>query len=533
MKFTQLIPSFLLFTPFAYQLNGQIDCCGLAVGTVIQSRSIHSVVPTSQNFGPRSLPSNASPSAKITNSNGTRFQNPNQSVVKQPVRGVFTSGSLGRGTKGFSSSRKLYCFEDSLEALPISSNRGTPIQSMPMVPSVEPLPLFPSVQRLPSARTVYYMERPIKSIRVSSVPDIERWESAMRKNMALNGRNKGKVDELLSRIRDHYDDQTIEAKDYSPDGKGYTPSQSTRNLAESRIGRTVQSMADFFEKSGNPQMDPSKSAGGDSFLKGKLSFVNTELDKLGKPRVSLEELKQVISLQMTGSDSTIAPSDQFRAPGNRAEQAQVVDPGLDPKAVKELVKARYLSFAGWLAENEKKFPSIDPEVDTKTMRTFDLVNADLRKIGKFESMIIFREKTIAYLEDIQDGQIDRQVRPLGKDNSVAQKRETSKRDASALESPLAGRRFQDPFAEKRSVHSHLPLYSGRSLPGKAWSSTSTFRHQTLSNGRIDTENKRSFRIPSSSSLPGKSWDSSRGGNQNGQSVRVTKSVLNNLPGSPI
>ena len=91
-------------------------------------------------------------------------------------------------------------------------------------------------------------------------------------------------------------------------------------------------------------MDSSKSAGGDSFLKGKLSFVNTELDKLGKPRVSLEELKQVISLQMTGPDSTIAPSDHFRTPHNRGEQAPVVDSGLDPKAVKQLVKARSVSY---------------------------------------------------------------------------------------------------------------------------------------------------------------------------------------------
>ena len=528
MKFIKLFPSFLLFIPFAYQVNGQIDCCGLAVGTVIQTPMIQSVVPKSQNPPLRSS-SFKSPSFKLPSfsssrsisSNKGRVLKSNSSFSPQanPRTRPLVKPSL-HSQKGSSSN-----FSSILRGRYCGPKTGF-VQSGFLNPSTP-------VQSFVSAPTVYYVERPIKSIRVSTVPDIDRWESAMRKNMALNGRNKGKVDELLNRIRNHYDDQTIEAKDYSPNGKGYTPSQSTRNLAESRIGRTVQSMADFFEKSGNPQMDSSKSAGGDSFLKGKLSFVNTELDKLGKPRVSLEELKQVISLQMTGPDSTIAPSDHFRTPHNRGEQAPVVDSGLDPKAVKQLVKARYLSFAGWLAENEKKFPSIDPEVDTKTMQTFDLVNADLRKIGKFESMIIFREKTIAYLEDIHDGQIDKPLRPSGKDNSLADWREISEKDMGTLESPIAGRRLQDPFAEKTPVHSHLPLYSGRSLPGKAWDSTSPVRHQTLSNSRIGIEIKRSLRTPSSSSLPGKSWDSSRGSNQKGQSVRVTKSVLNNLPGSPI
>ena len=46
------------------------------------------------------------------------------------------------------------------------------------------------------------------------------------------------------------------------------------------------------------------------------------------------------------------------------------------------------------------------------MKTFDVVNTELRKIGKFESLTIFREKTIAYLEDIEDGEIGKPFLPL-------------------------------------------------------------------------------------------------------------------------
>ena len=67
--------------------------------------------------------------------------------------------------------------------------------------------------------------------------------------------------------------------------------------------------------------------------------------------------------------------------------------------------------------NRKEVPSLDPEVDEKTMKTFDFVNDELRKIGKFESLTIFREKTIAYLEDIQDGQIGRPFVPLAEKNT--------------------------------------------------------------------------------------------------------------------
>ena len=355
----------------------------------------------------------------------------------------------------------------------------------------------------------------------------------MRKNMALNGRNKGKVDELLTRIRNHYGDQSIEAKDYSANGKGYVPSESNRDLAESRIERTIKSMAAFFEKSGNPEMNPDKSTGGDSFLKGKLAFVNTELDKIGKPRVSLEELKQVISLQMTGLASPVSPIDHFQALEKPVEKVPAQKRVLGQNEIKERVKARYIAFAGWLAENEKKFPSLDPEVDAKTMETFDFVNTELREIGKFESMTIFREKTIAYLEDIEDGQIPKPFVPLVEKNLLPEWGKNPKKVVQELPGPFVGQRSGDPFAKRTSVRSHLPLYSERVLPGQSWDSASPVTRTNPSRGDVRTGTSRSFMTPSRISLPGKSWDSSGPGNQNGQSMRIIRSELNNLPGTPI
>jgi hypothetical protein len=550
MKFIKLLLASFLAIPFDLQVNAQIDCCGLAVGTVIQSPSVNTFAPRSQNFGSRTPSFNSRSSsplfkspvlstAKFSNSNGGRIQNPDRSFSKQPNQGVFSSGKQGFQANRVSSSnfvsnaKRRYCAKKAGVAQPVSSNSAPSRQSTPIAPSRQSIPSAPSLQSIPSAPVVYYMERPIKSIRVSSVPDIERWEGSLRKNMALNGRNKGKVDELLNRIRNHYGDQSIEAKDYSANGKGYVPSDSTRNLAESRIERTVKSMAVFFEKSGNPEMDPSKSAGGDGFLKGKLSFVNTELDKLGKPRVSLEELKQVISLQMTGLASPVAVIDHFQAPKTPVEEAPAEERGLDENLVKDRVKVRYIAFAGWLVDNEKKFPSLDPEVDGKTMETFDLVNTELRGIGKFESMTIFREKTIAYLEDLQDGQIRKPLPPLVEKNTLAELGGNSNKSGKESPSKLIEKRFGDPFADRTSVSSHLPLYSGRALPGKAWGSATPVTRVNPSRGDIRTGTSRSFMTPSRASLPGKSWNSSGTVNQNGQSMRIIRSVLNNLPGTPI
>lgn len=514
MKFSTLLPLSLLLFPFFIQANAQIDCCGLAVGTVIRSPSVTNIVSRKQNFRPRTPPVvlPISPPSVSRPANVSSFSNQASRTNFPSVKQAFHPNKVS--PRGFvTKARGRICGKTSPP--PIESNNQISSDSS-FQPTSNPL-------------VVYYMDRPIKSIRVSSVPDIERWESALRKNMALNGRNKSKVDELLNRIRNHYGDQTIEAKDYSPNGEGYVPSEATRSLAESRIERTVKGMADFFEKSGNPEMNPFKSASGDSFLKGKLAFVNTELDKIGKPRVSLEELKQVISLQM--SKPSPGPTiDRFEVAGKPVEKAPLQERVLDESKVKDLVKARYIAFAGWLAENDKQFPSLDREVDAKTMATFDLVNNDLRKIGKFESMTVFREKTIAYLEDIQDGQIRN---PMREEPLLAGLRQTEREVDRLPKSRVLGPARLDPFAAEEPVHSHLPFYPARGLPGKAWEPTSPVRTGKLSTGNLGTGAKSSFATPSSSSLPGISWDSSGRMNQTGQSMRIIRSELNNLPGTPI
>ena len=533
MKFIKLLPASFLAIPFILELNAQIDCCGLAVGTAIKSPTVQKFVSRNQNFVSRT-PSIVSPPSKPSPLRPAKASSFSPQVNRQNFSSstqVFKPGKVSSSSFVFNA-RKRYCVGR-------VSRPGVSIPSSPM-PQAQasqfgvnrPGVSIPSslVQPAPAPLLVYYVERPIKSIRVSSVPDIQRWESALRKNMALNGRNKGKVDELLGRIRNHYGDQSIEAKDYSPSGKGYAPSKSTRDLAESRIERTIKSMADFYEKSGNPEMDPSKSAGGDGFLKGKLSFVNTELDKLGKPRVSLEELKQVISSQMTGAVSPVEP---FKALEKPVREAPAERPVWDENSVRERVKEHYLAFAGWLVQKEKKFPSLDPEVDEKTMKTFDVVNEELRKIGKFESLTIFREKTIAYLEDIEDGQIGKPFVPLAEKNTPPESEEIHDKAEKGLPSSFVGKHSVDPFAKRTTVSSHLPLHTGRVLPGKAWGSVSPVTRSHSSNADARTGTNRSFMTPSDSSLPGKSWDFSGPVNQNGQSMRIIRSELNNLPGTPI
>jgi hypothetical protein len=371
------------------------------------------------------------------------------------------------------------------------------------------------------------VERQIKSIRVATVPDIERWEGAMRENMALKGRNRTKVNELLGRIRGHYQNDNIQATDYTPDGKGFAPSESTRKLAESRITRTVESMADFYEKSGNPEMDSSKSASGDSFLKGKLTFVNTELDKIGKPRITLGELKETISLKINGS---IPQPETIEDPAIFPEEIANEVPVLDEKVIKQRVKARYLAFADWLASKEKAFPSLDPEVDEKTMETFDLVNAELRGIGKFESMQIFREKTIAYLEDVLDGEIVPQTAPLAPRVAPL----VAERLRVGLPAEVEDR-FEDEdrsFLFARPVRTSLPpafqpaetpIFSTPVLPGNPLDASSR--------AKLDDASGGSFSIPSSSSLPGKSWTPVRKRSMSSSTFEIRK--LGSLPGTPI
>jgi hypothetical protein len=371
------------------------------------------------------------------------------------------------------------------------------------------------------------VERQIKSIRVATVPDIERWEGAMRENMALKGRNRTKVNELLGRIRGHYQNDNIQATDYTPDGKGFAPSESTRKLAESRITRTVGSMAEFFEKSGNPEMDSSKSASGDSFLKGKLTFVNTELDKIGKPRITLGELKETISLKINGS---IPQPETIEDPAIFPEEIANEVPVLDEKVIKQRVKARYLAFADWLASKEKAFPSLDPEVDEKTMQTFDQVNAELRGIGKFESMQIFREKTIAYLEDVLDGEIVPQTAPLAPRAAPLVAERLRVGLPAEVEDRFEGEDRSFLFA--RPVRTSLPtafqpaetpIFSTPVLPGNPLDASSR--------AKLDDASGGSFSPPSSSSLPGKSWTPVRKRGMSSSTFEIRK--LGSLPGTPI
>ena len=92
----------------------------------------------------------------------------------------------------------------------------------------------------------YYAPR-MKSIRVSSPPNIEGWERSLRNEMRLNGRSKQTVDRLLARIQKYYGDPSIEASDYTPGNEGYLPSRESRELAELRIRRSVESMAEFYK----------------------------------------------------------------------------------------------------------------------------------------------------------------------------------------------------------------------------------------------------------------------------------------------
>jgi hypothetical protein len=338
--------------------------------------------------------------------------------------------------------------------------------------------------------------------------------------MALNGRNRSKINELLGRVRGHYQNDNIQAEDYTPEGKGFVPSESTRKLAESRITRTVDSMAEFFEKSGNPDMDSSKSASGDSFLKGKLTFVNTELDKIGKQRITLGELKETISLKINGS---VPQPEIIEDPLNFPEEIANEVPVLDEKVIKQRVRSHYLAFAEWLASKEKAFPSLDPEVDERTMETFDFVNAELRGIGKFESMQIFREKTIAYLEDVLDGGIVPQADPFVAEKlRVGLPAEAEDRFEDEDRSVLFARpvRTSLPSAFQPSG---LPLFSRPVLPGNPLDASPRVKLEDASGG--------SFSTPSSSSLPGNSWTPVRKTGMSSSAFEIRK--LGSLPGTPI
>jgi hypothetical protein len=498
--------SFILLTPLVGQVQQKnINCCGLPVGSIV-TRSAPSTTTRSVNV---SSFTNQKPVLRVSNVTPVSPNLTKPRAISSPpafrqssavsrlvsTRTGFTSGGVG--------ARSLPCPPKT------GSSNG-------------------SFSSTPSPLTVYYVERQIKSIRVSSIPDIERWENGLRKNMALNGRNRVRVNELLGRIRHHYQNEDIQAEDYSPAGKGYVPSEATRKFAESRITRTVQSMAEYFTNSGNREMDSSRSARGDSFLKGKLSFVNTELDKIGKPRITLDELKEAISMNINGP---VPQPERIEAPVNLPEEIANELPVLDENIIKQRVKARYLAFAEWLASKEKAFPSLDPEVDKKTMETFDLVNAELRGIGKFESMQIFREKTIAYLEDVLDGEIIPQAAPppapqaaplVAERLRIGLPTEAEERLEVDVRPELLFRPVRNslPSAFKPSG---LPIFSSPVLPGNPLDASPRRKFEDASGG--------SFSPASERSLPGKSWTPVRKRAPSSSAFEIRK--LGSLPGTPI
>ena len=326
----------------------------------------------------------------------------------------------------------------------------------------------------------------------------------MREEMRLNGRSKHTVDRLLARIQDYYDDNTITANDYAPGNEDYAPHSASRELAETRIRRSIESMADFYKKSGNSKMDSGKSSNGSSMIKGQLAFINTQLDKLGKARVGMDELREIVGLKLTpplppvkafakienrGEDKPqfdIQPNHEFLPRADNLIAGQVLP---DADVIKDQVNAKaegiYKSFATWLADNNKEFPSLDPQVDAFTMRYFEQINEQLRGLGKVDTMQIFREKTLAHLDEILDN------RGLGMDGMDR---------VPLLEEPNLPKE-EDPVFRgpslKQSSYFHLA-----SLPGKVVSSIKKTATLPGNRNQFDTHgNQRDFRVMNN--LPGK------------------------------
>ena len=269
-----------------------------------------------------------------------------------------------------------------------------------------------SVSSVPSTRAMFYYAPRMKSIRVSSPPNIEGWERSLRNEMRLNGRSKQTVDRLLARIQKYYGDPSIEASDYAPGNEDYLPSRESRELAELRIRRSVESMAEFYKKSNNPYMDAEKSSNGNEMAKGKLAFINTQLDKLGKERVSMDDFREIVGLKINPpfqapviADLIPEPKEEGQVPIIPAiaglipepkavmEPVNLANPQFDKEVVvEERVIEIYYTFANWLADNDKVFPSLDPEVDALTIRYFDRVNRELRELGNLKTCRFFVKK---------------------------------------------------------------------------------------------------------------------------------------------
>ena len=176
------------------------------------------------------------------------------------------------------------------------------------------------------------------------------------------------------------------------------------------------------------------------------------------------------------------------------EPVNLANPQFDKEVVvEERVIEIYYTFANWLADNDKVFPSLDPEVDALTIRYFDRVNRELRELGKFENLQIFREKTLAYLDDV----LDDRGQHLAPGEIVPEN----------IEFYLPGN--DDPLFRTDLIRSFVHLAS---LPGKVISAQSGVdRFQVLPGKQVSSlrkvnqfdssGNKRSFRVMNN--LPGK------------------------------
>ena len=361
-----------------------------------------------------------------------------------------------------------------------------------------------------SSPALFYYAPRMKSIRVNSAPNIDGWERSLREEMRLNGRSKHTVNRLLFRIQNYYEDSSICATDYAPGKEGYQPSAEAREIAESRIRGSVQSMAELLLKSGNSKVELQKSPKSLAMIKGELDFINTQLDKIGKPRVGINELRDILALKINppapkagvvkekNPEAVLADVEVPDVDENIQEFInQMPNPRfpMDQMDLKNLVSEKidqlYLSFAGWLADNDKTFPSQDADVNIHTKHYFELVNKELMKLGKKEDPVIFREKTLAHLDDILD---ERGENLLPNEKNIDNPEPEIIPDG---EDPL----FRGDIIQSRTFV-HLA-----SLPGKV----------------VPTKNSNNF----NSSLPHRKVRFDDSGN------RIVERVMDNLPGRVI
>jgi hypothetical protein len=493
MKFTNVVQFFLLslllllffFVTSKLFSNSLIDCCGL-------------FSPNSVAFSPPDSPRFVAPVQRglenrfnSPNSNKPGFIKPNS---KQNRKFAIGEKSLQK-RKFVPSVREKFEQANQVPQF-IPANHNTFVPQKKCSPTVRNTP--------PASPAMFYYAPRVKSIRVSSPPNIEGWERSMREEMRLNGRSKHTVDRLLARIQKYYADNTITAHDYAPGNEDYAPNSASRKFAETRIRRSIESMADFYRKSGNPQMDSGKSSNGSRMIKGQLAFINTQLDKLGKDRVEMEELREIVGLKLTPS---LAPNKAFVKIENPAElnppaDIQLVEeflphvnnliakqdlPGeeVNKDLINDKIEEIYKSFATWLADNNKEFPSLDPQVDAFTLRYFEQVNQELRGLGKLDTMQIFREKTLAHLDEILD---NRGLDMEGMDRAP----QLVEPDLPKEEDPV----FRGPSLKKPS-YVHLA-----SLPGKVVSSKKKTATLPGNRNQFDNQgNQRVFRVMNN--LPGK------------------------------